>query len=193
VQDYPILLFAFCLALAAHLFFLVLLPGSNGQSQEQKLLSVELYQRLRDSKQALEPVQAGSKPRAVKARDGSRQAANISLQEQLLHQGRSPFSGTVLSKKLQDPELQAALESVQKRIAQSWQQSMPPESGRVEVRLVLNSQGEIISLWVLKLKGSPVLAKYVQDLLQGIAPFPKLEQLPKGQMTVDCAFIVQQG
>lgn len=191
VKEHLPLIFALALALTMHLCFLGLLPDTPDQEQGQKLLRLELFPRLQN-KQEADSVSGGSKGGNRKGRIESRQSKSSILQEQVLYRGR-PAPKTVLTSRLENPDLQAALQSVKERIAGGWQKATPPEKGRVELRLVLSSQGEIISLWVLKLEGSPALADFVQDLLLGISPFPGLEGLQEEQMTLDCSFRVQQG
>ncbi|MGM0424532.1 MAG: TonB C-terminal domain-containing protein [Thermodesulfobacteriota bacterium] len=191
MKEYLILIFALGLALAMHLLFLGLLTGRPGLGQDKKLLHLEIYSQLQGEHKS-GPVLTEGKGASSQVRTGARQDKDSKRQEQILFRGR-PAPGTVLTRELEDPGLQAALKSVKERISSGWQKARPPDKGRVEVRLVLSSQGEIISLWVLKLEGSPALADFVQELLQSIAPFPGLENLQKGQMTIDCAFRVQQG
>ncbi|MFW6178779.1 MAG: hypothetical protein ACOC43_10520 [Desulfohalobiaceae bacterium] len=182
------LMCALVLSLALNLLCLWLMPGRPVLDQEQPLLRLELFSRL----QAQEAIAASSgKNRVGKQQHGlqARQEKARGRQEQILYQPQGA-PGRVVSTRVKDPQLQAALDKLKQSIAASWEKARPPAEGMVEVRLLLNSQGEIDSLWILRLEGSPALADFVQRLLRRIAPFKGLVQLQQGQMTLDCVFRV---
>ncbi len=173
---------AIVFSLAMHVLALTMLFRAQEQWTGQQVLHLELYRGLH--------VQAA----ALDGQQHKGQTGDPAVR--LARQAASPFgdsAGLEIQSEKNDPELQAVLRKIKQRIALAWQGARPPETGLVEIRLKIGAQGELLSLWVLRLDGSPVLTEFVSDLVLRAAPFPEIMQLAGNGLLLDCAFSIQEG
>lgn len=91
------------------------------------------------------------------------------------------------------PEMEAFLARIQAEIAPLWVRAQPPGMGQVELRMEINTRGEVSSLWITRLQGSPELGDFVAGLVRKAGPFPASRLTRNGPVVVDCSFDIVGG
>lgn len=170
------------MSLALHALGLGILFRAQEQWPGQQVLHLELYTELHAQAGALDGQQ----------HKGQTGDSAVRLARQTVSPFENPAGQEIQSEK-NDPELQAVLRKIRQRIAVAWQETRPPETGLVEIRLTIGAQGGLLSLRVLRLDGSPVLIEFASDLVRRAAPFPEIVQLAGDGLLLDCAFSIQEG
>jgi len=80
------------------------------------------------------------------------------------------------------------LRRVRRSIASVWNKAEPPCSGIVELRLKLAPNGELMSLWITRLKGRSELGDYLRGLLGNAAPYSGAMHNATRPVVFDCRF-----
>jgi outer membrane biosynthesis protein TonB len=91
------------------------------------------------------------------------------------------------------PEMRELLTGIKAEIAPLWIQAQPPGMGQVELRMEINSRGEVSSLWITRLRGAPELGDFVAELVRRAGPFPASKLTQSGPVVVDCTFDIVGG
>lgn len=91
------------------------------------------------------------------------------------------------------PMMREFLAGIKAAIAPLWARAQPPGMGRVELRMEISSRGEVSSLWITRLQGSPELGDFVADLVREAGPFPATDLTQDGPVVVDCSFDIVGG
>ncbi len=91
------------------------------------------------------------------------------------------------------PRMREFLAGIKAAIAPLWARAQPPGMGRVELRMEISSRGEVSSLWITRLQGSPELGDFVADLVREAGPFPATVLTQDGPVVVDCSFDIVGG
>jgi len=91
------------------------------------------------------------------------------------------------------PEMRELLMGIKAEIAPLWSQAQPPGMGQVELRMEINSRGEVSSLWITRLRGSSELGDFVAELVRRAGPFPASKLTQSGPVVVDCTFDIVGG
>ncbi len=82
------------------------------------------------------------------------------------------------------------LKSIQKKISSFWHRASPPGVGYVELRLEIDTDGSVSSLWIKELHGTFQLAEFVSRLVYGSAPFVQAMRDMTDPMMIECIFHV---
>jgi hypothetical protein len=90
---------------------------------------------------------------------------------------------TVESERTED-----TLRRVRRSIASVWRQADPPCPGIAELRLKLAPSGELVSVWITRLKGRSELGEYLRGLLDHAAPYSRAMNNATRPVVFDCRF-----
>ncbi len=84
------------------------------------------------------------------------------------------------------------LRKVKETIAVLWAQGQPPAGGKVMARLLIASEGRVVSIEVDQLSGPPSLGAFVAEMLRGAGSFKAaMEQLDE-PLSIECEFTVTE-
>ena len=83
------------------------------------------------------------------------------------------------------------LELIYKKILSLWNDSIPPEPGKIKVRIFLNKNGELDDINILSNTGSNRLESFIVSIITQASPFFEIKNIVKtNQIVVDCVFVV---
>lgn len=127
----------------------------------------------------------------------SRDAADRSLQEDT--EGELPeyfdfgldSEQQILPGKMDSEQEERILRRVREEIDDLWRDSRPPGPGFVQLRIRLDSEGEIASLRIIGLQGSSEVADYIKDLVREAAPYTSAMEGAEQEMVFDCLFDIE--
>jgi hypothetical protein len=80
------------------------------------------------------------------------------------------------------------LRRVRRSIASVWREAEPPCPGIAELRLKLAPSGELVSVWITRLKGRSELGEYIRGLLDHAAPYSRAMNNATRPVVFDCRF-----
>ena len=80
------------------------------------------------------------------------------------------------------------LRRVRRSIASVWRQADPPCPGIAELRIKLAPSGELVSVWITRLKGRSELGEYLRGLLDHAAPYSSAMNNATSSVVFDCRF-----
>lgn len=80
------------------------------------------------------------------------------------------------------------LQRVRRSIASVWSKADPPCPGIAELRLKLAPTGELLSIWITRLKGRSELGEYLRGLLGSAAPYKRAMLNATQAVVFDCRF-----
>jgi hypothetical protein len=80
------------------------------------------------------------------------------------------------------------LRRVRRSIASVWSKAEPPCPGIAELRLKLAPTGELMSIWITRLKGRSELGEYLRGLLGSAAPYRQAMLNATRPVVFDCRF-----
>ena len=80
------------------------------------------------------------------------------------------------------------LRRVRSSIASVWRKADPPCPGIAELRLKVAPSGELVSIWITRLKGQSKLGEYMRGLLAHAAPYSGAMRNATRPVVFDCRF-----
>lgn len=83
------------------------------------------------------------------------------------------------------------LRRVRRSIASVWREADPPCPGIAELRLKLAPSGELVSVWITRLKGRSELGEYLRGLLDHAAPYSRAMNNATRPVVFDCRFEIE--
>lgn len=84
------------------------------------------------------------------------------------------------------------LRKVKETIAVLWAQGHPPAVGKVMARLLIASEGRVVSIEVDQLSGPPSLGAFVAEMLRGTGSFKAAMEQLNEPLSIECEFTVTE-
>lgn len=111
-------------------------------------------------------------------------------EEKILQTSEAPALIQVQNQE-RDTAVDSVLSRVRERLQPVWEQAAPPGTGQVELCLELTQSGEVHSVWVTNVYGSPQLADFILELVREAGPYPLAGEYIADRLTVGCTFAVK--
>ena len=149
---------------------------------ESNILFVHFRQKIfRDTAEEQEPAATNATAGAGPVPVGGARLASLPVKEEVTV--RLPVgAGKTLD----------TLRKVKETIAVLWAQGHPPAGGKVMARLLIASEGRVVSIEVDQLSGPPSLGAFVAEMLRGTGSFKTaMEQLDE-PLSIECEFTVTE-
>lgn len=170
------------------------LVGTKQPSKDEQSLLVRLISHRVLSQRQVKPAgesEPSARQPAKRAGGGGMTEASGSKEAGSMVRLKDNAAATPLLEAVDDEAVRNALKRIQKKIIPRWSRAEPPGMGRVEVRMELDGQGRISSLWITSLQGPTELGDFIAGLIRQSSPFPAaVKHIDRDRLVLDCSFNV---